>query len=110
MVWISDSVLTPWRRATSRTWSTASANAAVGDDGTPTAPQFDDALVAQGLVRAQNGVHVDVEGRRDVAGRREPFTRTHFPTAHRTADRGGDLLMQRGPVCGIDPDQHSLIL
>lgn len=64
------------------------------DDCASAAAQFDEVLLLEQLVAAQNGVHVDIQGASQRSGGRQPFSFVELAFSQRPAYRGGDLPCQ----------------
>lgn len=78
----------------------------IRDDGPAPAAQVNQPLVAQLLVGAQHGVHVDAEAGGDLSGGRQDGTGDD-PTGHRIGPHGAsDLLIDGALARGINPNQH----
>ncbi len=77
-----------------------------GDDGAAAAAQFDQALFAEPLVAAQDGVHIDAEGVGEGAGGGEAFAGVDRTVGDGTAYGGGDLVAERDRGAGVDREQH----
>ena len=75
-----------------------------GDGDAATAPELEQALVAQQPERPQDGVGVDVEDGGEVFCRWEPFAWFGLAVGDRAADLGGDLLVEVGGVRFVDLD------
>jgi hypothetical protein len=76
-----------------------------GDDGDASpAAKLEQPLVAQLAKGAQDGVPVDAELGREVAGRRQPLTRLRLPLGDRPADLARHLFVEVGGLLAIDLD------
>lgn len=78
-----------------------------GDDQGAAAPaEFDEALLAQPLVAAQDGVDVDAEGVGELPGGREAFAGGGGAVGEGAADAAGDLVAERDGGGGVDAEEH----
>lgn len=82
----------------------------LGDDGAAPATQVDEAVVAQSLVGAQDGVDVDVERGGELACRGEPVPRPHRSARDLGPHRSRELIEERDARRGVDSEKHTGIL
>src|SRR5581483_11454180 len=75
-----------------------------GDGDTAAAAELEQAFVAKRAERAQDGVGVDAEDSREVAGRRQPLARPGLAVRDRAADLGRDLLVELRRFGAVDLD------
>jgi hypothetical protein len=74
-----------------------------------TAPELKEPLITEKAQGAENGVCVDAEDGRQVAGGRQAFAWFGFTVGDGAADFGGDLLEQVGVVLAVDLDgEHGM--
>ena len=69
-----------------------------GDGDPSTAPEVEQAFVAEGSEGSQDGVGVDLEDGREVAGEGEAIAGAGFAVGDGSADLGRDLEVARGGV------------
>jgi hypothetical protein len=90
----------------SDSYSARSRTVTPDDHRTPAAPKLDQARYAQGVICPKRHVHVDTEGRCEIARRGQALSEQHKSVGDPAPHLGGDLFRERSTRFRIDPIQH----